>query len=40
MPYGYARGYEARKYVENVRAYYEILIWMDTRDHPLLIAQL
>ncbi|MDH4001342.1 MAG: membrane-bound lytic murein transglycosylase MltF [Xanthomonadales bacterium] len=38
--YGYARGYEARKYVENVRAYYEILIWMDTRDHPLLIAQL
>jgi membrane-bound lytic murein transglycosylase F len=38
--YGYARGYEARQYVENVRAYYEILIWMDTRDHPLLTAQL
>jgi len=38
--YGYARGFEARKYVENVRAYYDILIWMDTRDHPLLTAQL
>jgi membrane-bound lytic murein transglycosylase F len=38
--YGYARGFEARQYVENVRAYYEILIWMDTRDHPLLTAQL
>jgi membrane-bound lytic murein transglycosylase F len=36
--YGYARGFETRQYVENVRAYYEILIWMDTRDHPLLIA--
>ena len=36
--YGYARGFEARQYVDNVRAYYEILIWMDTRDHPLLIA--
>jgi len=38
--YGFARGYEARQYVENIRSYYEILIWMDTRDHPLLIAQL
>lgn len=38
--YGYARGFETRQYVENVRAYYEILIWMDTRDHPLLTAQL
>lgn len=36
--YGYARGFEARQYVDNVRAYYEILIWMDTRDHPLLTA--
>lgn len=36
--YGYARGFEAKKYVENIRAYYEILIWMDTQDHPLLIA--
>jgi len=36
--YGYARGYETKQYVENVHAYYDILIWMDTRDHPLLIA--
>jgi membrane-bound lytic murein transglycosylase F len=35
--YGYARGLEAKKYVENIRSYYEILIWMDTRNHPLLV---
>jgi membrane-bound lytic murein transglycosylase F len=38
--YGYARGFEAKQYVENVRSYYDILIWMDTQDHPLLTAQL
>jgi membrane-bound lytic murein transglycosylase F len=37
--YGYARGLEAKQYVENIRSYYEILIWMDTRDHPLLAAR-
>jgi membrane-bound lytic murein transglycosylase F len=34
--HGYARGFETRKYVENVRSYFDILKWMDTRDHPLL----
>jgi membrane-bound lytic murein transglycosylase F len=34
--YGFARGFEAKQYVENVRNYYEILVWMDTQDHPLL----
>lgn len=34
--FGYARGYEAASYVENVRTFYEILVWMDGRDHPLL----
>jgi membrane-bound lytic murein transglycosylase F len=38
--YGYARGHEARQYVENIRSYYEILKWMDTQDHPLLTARL
>jgi membrane-bound lytic murein transglycosylase F len=38
--YGYARGFEARQYVENIRSYYETLIWMDTRDHPILVADL
>ena len=38
--YGYARGYEARQFVENIQSYYDILIWMDTRDHPLLTAEL
>ena len=37
--HGYARGYEARQYVENIRSYYETLVWMDTRDHPLLVAK-
>ena len=34
--YGYARGYEAVAYVANVRTFYEILLWMDQREHPLL----
>jgi len=37
--HGYARGYEAKAFVENIRRYHEILVWMDTRDHPLLVAQ-
>jgi membrane-bound lytic murein transglycosylase F len=37
--YGFARGLEAKQYVENVQAYYEILVWMDTRDHPLLMTR-
>jgi membrane-bound lytic murein transglycosylase F len=36
--YGYARGLEAKQFVENIRNYYEILIWMDTRNHPLLVS--
>ena len=36
--YGYARGYEARKFVENIQSYYETLVWMDTREHPLLVV--
>ena len=38
--YGYARGYEARQYVENIRSYYDTLVWMDTRAHPMLITML
>ena len=34
--YGYARGHEARQYVSNIQSYYDTLIWMDTREHPLL----
>ena len=36
--YGYARGYEARQYVENIRSYYDTLIWMETRSHPMLVV--
>lgn len=35
--FGYARGYEAANYVEKIRTFYEILVWMDGRDHPLLV---
>jgi len=38
--YGYARGYEAQTYVDNIQRFFETLIWMDTRSHPLLAEQL
>ncbi len=38
--YGYARGYEARQYVENIRSYFDTLVWMETRAHPMLVVQL
>ena len=38
--YGYARGFEARQYVNNIRSYFDTLVWMDTRAHPMLITQL
>lgn len=34
--FGYARGYEPVQYVENIRTYFDILVWMDSRNHPLL----
>ncbi len=40
LRYGYARGFEAKQYVENIRGYFDILVWMDTRDHPLLLTKL
>ena len=39
LRYGYARGFEARQFVANVQSYYDTLVWMDTRSHPLLTAQ-
>jgi membrane-bound lytic murein transglycosylase F len=32
--YGYARGYEPVKYVENIRSYYDILRWHVDRETP------
>jgi len=37
--YGYARGLEAKKYVEHIQRYYQTLVWMDSREHPLLVTQ-
>ena len=37
--HGYARGHEAQRYVRNIRNYFDVLVWMDTREHPLLVAQ-
>jgi membrane-bound lytic murein transglycosylase F len=36
--FGYARGYEPVHFVENIRTFYEILLWMEGREHPLLAA--
>jgi membrane-bound lytic murein transglycosylase F len=30
--YGYARGREPVRYVENIRSYYDILVWMSERE--------
>ena len=38
--YGYARGHETRQFVANIQHYYETLVWMDTREHPLLANSL
>lgn len=38
--HGYARGYQAVHFVENIRAYFEILVWMDGREHPLIAQAL
>jgi membrane-bound lytic murein transglycosylase F len=34
LPYGYARGWEPVLYVNNIRAYYNILVWL-TDNEPL-----
>ena len=32
MRFGYARGWEAVQYVENVKQYYDILTFLETKD--------
>ena len=34
VPYGYARGWEPVLYVNNIRAYYNILIWLTENEEP------
>jgi len=36
LKHGYARGSTAVRYVDNIRVYFDILTWMDTRNHPLV----
>jgi membrane-bound lytic murein transglycosylase F len=38
--YGYARGYGAQQYVNNIRSYFDSLVWMETRAHPMLMTKL
>ena len=33
VPHGYARGWQPVRYVDNIRSYYEVLMWM-TADWP------
>jgi len=35
LPYGYARGWEPVLYVNNIRAYYNILQWLTEKETPL-----
>lgn len=37
--YGYARGNEAVRYVENIRRYYDTLVWMDDHDAQQQLAE-
>jgi membrane-bound lytic murein transglycosylase F len=34
LPYGYARGWEPVLYVNNIRSYYEILVWLTDNETP------
>ncbi len=38
VEYGYARGHEPVQYVENIRSYYDILVWLVDRETPVLQA--
>ena len=38
--YGYAPGYQAQDYVDNIQRFLDTLVWMDTRYHPLLAEQM
>ena len=33
MKYGYARGWEAVQYIENVKQYYDIITFLDNKDN-------
>ena len=33
--YGYARGWETVKYVQNIRQYYDILVFLDSQDKTI-----
>ncbi len=35
--FGYAPGYQALHFVESIRTFYEILVWMEGREHPLIV---
>lgn len=39
LRHGFARGHEAQQYVRNIGRYFDALVWMDTRSHPLLAAR-
>ncbi len=36
--HGYARGHEPVRYVENIRSYYDILVWFTDRQTPPQVA--
>lgn len=38
--YGYARGHEALQYVQNIRRYYDILVWKTSQEKEDWIDEL
>ena len=34
VPYGYARGWEPVLYVNNIRSYYNIILWLTDNEQP------
>jgi len=39
LPYGYARGWEPVLYVNNIRAYYNILLWLTENEEPPMVEE-
>jgi membrane-bound lytic murein transglycosylase MltF len=35
MKYGYARGWEAVQYIENVKQYYDIISFLEQKDNKI-----
>ena len=37
--FGYARGHEPVRFVENIRSYYKILVWLTSSEAKLMLVE-